>query len=52
LVPIILVGLVAGKLPALALAVLCAAFSSRSVERIPVPVPASGDPIPKVAVGS
>ncbi|EES16418.1 uncharacterized protein LOC8086117 [Sorghum bicolor] len=52
LVPIILVGLVAGKLPALALAVLCAAFSSRSVERIPVPVPASGDPIPKVAAGS
>jgi hypothetical protein len=42
LVPIILAGLVAGKLPALALAVLCAAFSS-SVERLPVP--ASGDPI-------
>ena len=34
LVPIILAGLVAGKLPALALAVLCAAFSS-SVERVP-----------------
>lgn len=33
LVPIILAGLVAGKLPALALAVLCAAFSS-SVERV------------------
>ena len=34
LVPIILAGLVAGKLPALVLAVLCAAFSS-SVERVP-----------------
>ena len=34
LVPIILAGLVAGKLLALALAVLCAAFSS-SVERVP-----------------
>ncbi|XP_066313542.1 uncharacterized protein [Miscanthus floridulus] len=34
LVPIILAGLVAGKLPALALAVLYAAFSS-SVERVP-----------------
>jgi hypothetical protein len=44
LVPITLADLVAGKLPALALAVLCAAFSS-SVERLPVPVPASGDPI-------
>ena len=34
LVPIILAGLVAGKLPALALAVLCVTFSS-SVERVP-----------------
>uniref|UniRef100_A0A0A9HDQ3 Uncharacterized protein n=1 Tax=Arundo donax TaxID=35708 RepID=A0A0A9HDQ3_ARUDO len=32
-IPVILVGLVAGKLPAVALTVLCAVFSS--VERVP-----------------
>ncbi|ONM02253.1 uncharacterized protein [Zea mays] len=40
LVPIILAGLVAGKIPALALAVLCVAFSS-SVGRFPVPISGS-----------